>query len=218
MGSMPAAKSPLRRKAAEEILRHRDLEVVAPAGREVSRTYSYEKAWRIVEERFGGADFLLMLDHRSYVNVPLLVHHWLPSQPKTGLYQGCMLDQSLFGMTSSKEPTRGAYLERRRAPMFAHGMGILVSADVAQFTSELASRIPLRSADIPADVAFSMWVQPLERLRLESTHESFHTWPDGVALGGVDLGQPLSPMSAVVFPMTLQRWSRFDATTCTLQS
>ncbi|CAE8712866.1 unnamed protein product, partial [Polarella glacialis] len=60
------AKSPLRRKAAEEILRHRDLEVVAPAGREVSRTYSYEKAWRIVEERFGGADFLLMLDHRSY--------------------------------------------------------------------------------------------------------------------------------------------------------
>ena len=43
--------------------------------------YRYEEAWRLVEERWIGVDFVLLLDHRSYVNVPRLMAQ-IPTWPR----------------------------------------------------------------------------------------------------------------------------------------
>ena len=86
-----------RHLALREILLRRDLVALGPARlpresqsaenagkvRPVHEVgcYRYEEAWRLVEERWGGADFLLLLDHRSYANVPRLLTQ-MPGWPR----------------------------------------------------------------------------------------------------------------------------------------
>lgn len=230
MGSLPLPSDPLRLPALEEMLAHRDLVVVPPLGQGSSSnmtSYPYEEAWRIVEERFGGANFLLLLDFRSYVNVPFMVHTLLPGLPQVSLYAGCLLDETLFDVDS---PSR-KYLWRRRTPLFAHGMGVLISRDVARFLADYAARTVLRRADLPVDVALGMWVQPLEGVVYESVHVHFHEWPlqpsetelelPTVGDAGSQLSNDImrlpSGSSAVVFPMTRERWRRLDPWTCSLR-
>lgn len=230
MVALPPAGEPRRETAVREMLFHRDLVVATPRSDASSvvggATYAYEDAWRVAEERFGSADYFLFLDHRTYVNVPYLLHVILPTMPRARVYSGCLLDETLFSL----EGPRSRYLRRRRTPLFAHGMGILISADVARFVADMAAQAPLRRADIPADVAFGMWVQPMEGLIYESVHEYFHEWPrgwPGGAGGGPDIGvgsgedaadvtRPPSKESVIVFPMTRSRWRHFRASTCTL--
>eukprot|EP00747_Dinoflagellata_sp_TGD_P103317 gnl/TRDRNA2_/TRDRNA2_168920_c2_seq1.p1 gnl/TRDRNA2_/TRDRNA2_168920_c2~~gnl/TRDRNA2_/TRDRNA2_168920_c2_seq1.p1 ORF type:complete len:706 (+),score=119.54 gnl/TRDRNA2_/TRDRNA2_168920_c2_seq1:264-2120(+) len=188
--------------------------------------HAYADAWHIVEERFGGADYLLLADHRSFVNVPALVHILVPVLPAKGLYLGCLIDETLYGVggdgcgdaeAGSHCSTRRDYLWRRRAPMFAHGMGFLVSADLAKTVADFAKISTLKASHLPADVAFGVWLQAIEGTKYESAHLHFHLWP-GSASGGDNerLEQPITDMSTVVFPMTVERWRHFDARTCTL--
>jgi len=225
MGPLPKPGNPLRRDAVREMLQKRDLAVARPGASGfdtgfggssivVNATYAYVDAWRIVEERFGGADFLLMLDHRSFANVPAIVHMVLPRLPREKLYLGCLIDETFYGNCLGMGNSRCDYLWRRRTPLFAHGMGFVISADVARFVSDMGSKMSLRKHDIPVDAAFGMWIQLLEGLSYESVHGLFHEW----AGGGVDskVSQPLSASSSIVFPMTAERWRYFDAFTCTL--
>eukprot|EP00927_Polykrikos_kofoidii_P071462 TRINITY_DN67725_c0_g1_i1.p1 TRINITY_DN67725_c0_g1~~TRINITY_DN67725_c0_g1_i1.p1 ORF type:complete len:1358 (-),score=171.89 TRINITY_DN67725_c0_g1_i1:199-4272(-) len=190
-------------------------------------SYAYAEAWRLVEEHFGDADFIMYLDHRSYVNVPYIAHVVVPSLRRTNIYVGCLLDETLFGSCSGKENRRCDYLVRRRAPMFAHGMGFIVSSDVARFVDGLSAHVPLREDDVPADVAFGMWVQTMEGLNYDSVHTHFHEWHvngwstpydgPGITGHGLDLSLPLKDDSGIVFPMTIERWrAAFDPFTCHL--
>jgi len=242
MGALPEVHDSLRRSAASEVLHKGDLAVLQMLTAEVQNTsiaghegayfgsgiyaranatYAYASAWRVVEERFGGADYLLMMDHRSFVNVPFIMQILLPRFPLTKMYAGCLVDETFYGHCRGKGETRCDYLWRRRAPLFAHGMGFIVSSDVARFVADMYRHTPLRTADLPADIAFGMWVQPLEDLLYESVHKHFHGWPSfSGQLGGDEqeliFPQPLSEGSALVFPMSPERWRRFDGRTCTL--
>ncbi|CAE8629656.1 unnamed protein product [Polarella glacialis] len=220
MGSMPSKMDPLRAPAASELLRHRDIATIQLRNKSSESQSSYSQGWRLVEERFGGADFILFLDHRSFVNVPFILHKIIPELPTQSVIQGMMLDETFFGPCSLKDTGRCGYLMRRRAPTFPHGMGFLVSSDVAKFVSEMEARVPLRQADVPADVAFGMWVQTLEDVPLESDISHFHEFPDDSGISGekvTELRRPLSGESTVVFPMSPEKWRQFfDAPTCTL--
>eukprot|EP00929_Paragymnodinium_shiwhaense_P046413 TRINITY_DN23627_c0_g3_i1.p1 TRINITY_DN23627_c0_g3~~TRINITY_DN23627_c0_g3_i1.p1 ORF type:complete len:576 (+),score=134.98 TRINITY_DN23627_c0_g3_i1:56-1729(+) len=93
----------------------------------------------------------------------------------------------------------------------------------------MAARVPLRARDVPVDVAFGYWVQSLEGLGYHSVHENFHEWPgsngrygDTPGLSweeGYDFTMKPSENSAVVFPMTVERWQvKFSGRTCSLSS
>lgn len=224
MAALPRKDEGRRREAAEEVLEQGDVIVQASTGiRDSSRYYDYAKAWDIVEERFGGASHLLLMDHRSFVDVPFLVHVILPELPPRRVYAGSLLEPTLYGFGSQRNP----YLMRRRAPMFAHGMGFIISSDVAQFVAEAERHVPLRRHDLPMDLAFGIWVQSLEDLWYHTYHMHFHMWPgqdtkgskhDYPTRGDPLLSQPLTTSSALVFPMTPERWlQRFQPLTCSLR-
>jgi len=222
MGLLPPLEDPLREPAIKEVLRHRDLVSLRSVSVDEA-VYDYSQGWRLVEELHGGADYLLFLDHRSFVNVPLLLHALIPKLPATKVIQGCLLDETLFGLCNGQGDTRCDYLWRRRAPRFPHGMGFILSSDVAKFISEMGQRVPLRQVDIPADVALGMWIQSLEDLEYDSVEKHFHEFP--VAVGGIsnegqlELRSPLSEASAVVWPMSALLWrNTFNAQTCSLSS
>ncbi|CAK0804464.1 unnamed protein product [Prorocentrum cordatum] len=238
MPPLPDAGHPLRAAAAEEAVGEGDLDV-APRFEGLHGAarpaYAYTQALHIVEERFGEVEFLLLADHRAYVNVPLLLRAVLPSLRPPGVYTGCFLDETLFNTGGAPDDDsqclhlsqcRVAYLRRRRAPMFAHGMGFIVSADLALAVADMAAQTPLRSADVAADVSFGMWAQVLEGTSHESLHEAFHEWPRGeladvgvsVEGGGLDVSRPPSGTSMVVWPMTLERWDHFELSTCSLSA
>lgn len=229
MESLPSIGHDLRASAVREMLLEKDLVEVSPVQAPLNRTlYAYQAAWRFVEELFGGSNFILLLDHRSYVNVPLLQRALLPQLPKERLYAGCLLDYTLFPecVDSGRGPGRCDYIARRRAPMFSHGMGFIVSKDVAQHVHTLSQMVPLRFNDVPADMAYAMWVQAMEDLHVHTVHAHFHEWPksdsdegvpwDLTRSGTIDVSQPLRLGSLVVFPMTTQRWADFEAPMCLL--
>jgi hypothetical protein len=130
------------------------------------------------------------------------------------------MDETTLGSCNGKGTSRCDYLWRRRSPLYAHGMGFIISGDVARYVADMARNVPLREHDVPSDVAYGMWLQPLEDLAYESVHSHFHTWPP-VETGEPDvfhISLPITSSSAVVFPMTTRRWRRFDARTCTLSN
>ncbi|CAE7224597.1 GALT3 [Symbiodinium sp. CCMP2456] len=201
--------------AYREILVHRDMMRLGPsrlprssqAAQKAGKVrkeheigcYRYEEAWRLVEERWGGADFVLLLDHRSYINVPQLLAH-MPRWPRHRLMHGVLLDESVFA------GERRMYLWRRRAAVFAHGMGIVVSADVARFVAELALEADgLSQVDVPADVAFGQWVQLLEDMEY-SPAEDF--WELPISASSLALSADMT----LAWPMTLGHWRSYNAT------
>lgn len=223
MEALPTPGQESRQAAVAEMLVHGDIALSSlksshTSGSPASAAQTILSAWRAIQERFGTSEYILFLDHRSYVNVPFLFNGLLPALPREKIYVGCMIEPNLFQPCGAD--TLCGYLKRRRAAMFAHGMGFLVSRDVMEFISDMSSWFPLREYDMPADVAFGMWVQPFEDLVYNSQHVSFHMWSDASVTRDDQsshvLSQLVSPESIVVFPMTRFRWTLFDDKTCTL--
>eukprot|EP00913_Durusdinium_trenchii_P002550 g2359.t1 len=159
-------------------------------------SYGYEHAWPIVEDQFGSADFVLFLDHRSFVNVNVILQ-LVEQLPQQKVMQGCLLEES--------------YLWRRRAPFFPHGMGFVMSKDVAKFLSEMAKKVPLRQAEMPVDVAVGMWVQLLEATPIKA--QGFGVLSEQDSL---ELRRHPTPQTAVAWPMGPRWWETFDPQTCQL--
>ncbi|CAK8991890.1 Hypothetical protein (Fragment) [Durusdinium trenchii] len=200
-----------RQRALEEFLRQKDMVILRS---QADGSYGYEHAWPIVEEQFGSADFVLFLDHRSFVNVNVILQ-LVEQLPQQKVMQGCLLEESLFAHGDKR-----SYLWRRRAPFFPHGMGFVMSKDVAKFLSEMAKKVPLRQAEMPVDVAVGMWVQLLEDMNFVSHQELFHELP--VRFGvlseqdSLELRRHPTPQTAVAWPMGPRWWETFDPQTCQL--
>jgi len=211
MGHLPPKKQK-RRVALEEFLKHRDMTILRS---QVDGSYAYEEAWPLIQEHFGSADFVLFLDYRAFVNVQVMLQ-MLDELPSTRLIQGVILDETSFG---SADPRRN-FLWRRRAGAFPHGMGFLMSRDVATFLSEMAKKFPLRQAETPADVALGFWLQLLEDLQVFHSPERFHELPVRHNVlsvdGSVELRQQVTTLTAVAWPMGPSGWRHFDDRTCQL--
>ncbi|CAJ1353093.1 unnamed protein product [Effrenium voratum] len=213
MGELPPGK--LRARALKELLRYQDL--VHLRGPFRDGIYPYEHSWSLVEERFGSAEYLLLLDHRSFVNVPKVLQ-LLETLPSERVLQGCLLEELLFA--DQGDTGRRKYLWRRRSPYFPHGMGFIISKDVAKFLQDMARHVPLRQAESPVDLALGTWLQLLEDMHFFPAEEHFHELPLSKGLlssdGSVELRRPLAPQTAVAWPMTLGLWRRFDPESCQL--
>ena len=124
-------------------------------------TWLHRKCHRspLRQEHFGATDYVLLLDHRAFVNVQAVLQ-LLDGLPETRVIQGCLLEESIFTNKALRK-----YLHRRRAGVFPHGMGFILSTDVAKFLSDLAKDHVLKQAETAVDVAVGFWLGLLEGLR-----------------------------------------------------
>lgn len=79
--------------------------------------YAYELSWQLVLEHFGATDYVLLLDHRAFVNVQQVLKT-LKELPSSRVLQGYLLEEHAF-----KDEALRRYLQRRRSAVFPHGMG-----------------------------------------------------------------------------------------------
>lgn len=211
MGRVPLGKP--RRRAVEELMRHRDMTALRYAA---DGSYAYEEAWPLVEEHFGHADFVLCLDHRSFVNVKVLLQ-LLERLPMQRMIQGNLLDESVF----DPDDARRKYLWRRRAASFPHGMGFVLSNDVAKFIAEMSKKLPLRQAETPVDVALGFWIQLLEDVSFQHFPEHFHELPMRSqqllsSETSMELRRNTTAHTVVTWPMGPRWWRHFDPGACHL--
>ena len=158
-----------------------------------------------MEEQFGGSEYLLLMDRLSYVNVPMMMHLVLPSLPSTSVYAGCFMEKSMFGSCKQSNSTGWcSHFGHGRVPIFAHGMGFLVSADVARGVAHNAKRMELATRHLPPDVAYGVWVQPLEGIQYKHM-VLFEEIPQEELF------------AALLFPMDWLLWQKlFQVDTCQL--
>ena len=121
------------------------------------------------------------MDDDTYVGFePLL--DLLKVLPKERVYMGNMIDTALMNHAIPGQIARGepaaVYLTSYQAPIFAHGMGFLISKDVAEHVvTASASGVPLKSR-IADDVGFGVWLQNIEFLHYLNYRVVIHDHAD----------------------------------------
>ncbi|CAK9020803.1 Hypothetical protein (Fragment), partial [Durusdinium trenchii] len=94
-----------------------------------------------------------------------------------------------------------------KVPIFAHGMGFLISADLAEMLAELGLSLKLRGND---DMLFGLWLRSIEHMHF------LHYWPwfyDHKDFGGL-FSLPCDKAAVVTHRMTFERWKTFDRLNC----
>ena len=94
-----------------------------------------------------------------------------------------------------------------KLPIFAHGLGFVVSHDLAELLADLGLSFKLRGND---DMLVGMWLRSVEDVRFLHYHPWFH---DHQEFGGL-FSRPCQNDAVIVHRMTLERWRTFDKTRC----
>jgi hypothetical protein len=192
----------------EELVLERDFLIVPkdhlpPYARNASTIHRIQRASVWLRARYT-FKHLLLLDYRTFVNIPNMVHVLLPQFPRPRLYLGSMLDIGYFGWNTSP---RGQFLSRARIPFFAHGMAVVLSADLVAVLANF--RASLRT-DVPFDIGLGLVLQPVEDLEYAAVYKYFHGHPGDLSHPDPDIArfahECRGASSIAVFNMTLPRW------------
>ncbi|CAK0824145.1 unnamed protein product, partial [Prorocentrum cordatum] len=110
-------------------------------------------------------DFVAQVDDDSFVNLPILFEI-LEYLPKERVYVGNMIDtvpqRGGLSKIVTPEYSVNIYLAApSKVPVFAHGMGFIVSSDVALLMANMGLRLKSRAND---DLILGVWFRNVEHL------------------------------------------------------
>ena len=153
-------------------------------------------------------NFVAFSDDESFISVPHLFQ-LAATLPAERLYAGNVISTFQFKGQTLERPTRdvASYVtSASRAPLFAQGMGFLVSRDIAEMILKTGLQAEMFGPD---DALLGMWLRSVEDLRIINLPERFveHEGELGSAFA-----RPCTGEAVIVHRMTPERWQRFDST------
>jgi len=175
-----------------------ELVKIVAAFRRIQREWSY--------------DYAIVADDDSFVSTANAVELTYMLPPER-VYVGNMIDTIPQRFSKEKnqvmaEYTVNMYLHTAsKVPVFAHGLGFMVSSDVGNMLADLGLSMKMRGND---DMLFGVWLRSIEHLYY------LHYWPwfhDHEGFEGI-FSRPCETSTIIVHRMNPERWRTFNKFEC----
>jgi len=153
-------------------------------------------------------DYLMVADDDSFISLPNLAEI-LNLVPKERIYMGNMIDTIPQRWNFEKQRMQAEYTVNlylaapSKLPIFAHGMGFVVSSDVADFFRKMGLKLKLRSND---DLLLGVWLRSVEHLYYLHYFPWFY---DHSSYGSV-FSLPCDEAAILTHRMDSERWRTFS--------